>query len=167
MSLNCAEIKNMFVEKPRKEITTNHIENYDYCRLLYENAKRRKSFQNRNSNIYMKEERKFNDVYTFLRELEVEGAFEDDSSDTDYSDIYWTGRKTSGLGIGELMRARRQHRVHSSDNSDYSFWSLDASVTSGYGSGSGYAGVNSPMSDQLMSNYSDLLRIQSKYFYFY
>ena len=30
MSLNCAEIKNMFVEKPRKEITTNHIENYEF-----------------------------------------------------------------------------------------------------------------------------------------
>ena len=164
MSLNCAELKNLFMEKPKRDIANNHIENYDYCRLLYENAKRRKSLERRNSNID-KEERKFNDVYTFLRELEVEGAFADDESDTDYySDVYWTGRKSSGLGFGELIRARRQHRVHSSDNSDYSFWSLDGSVTSGYGSGSGY---NNSMSDPLMSNYSDLLRIQSKYFYFY
>ena len=38
MNLNCTEIKNIFEEKPRKG-RVNHLDDYEYVRLLYENAK--------------------------------------------------------------------------------------------------------------------------------
>lgn len=165
MSLNCAEIKGMFVES-KKKINKNHIEDYEYCRLLYENAKRRKRFDGRNYQHYTRSDstRKFANIHMFLKELETEGAFDNDAymSDSDYSEI-WCGRsegssRVSSLTNEELILARRKQKVHSSQNSDYSFWSLNSSIVSRSNS------FNNP---GLESNYTDLLRLQSRYFYVY
>ena len=151
--MNCVELKKkIFFEKPRKY---NHIEDYEYCKFLYENAKRRKSIEGRESIIY-EEESKFNNIHTFLRNIEKSGAFEYETNyayQEDYSEVYWKNSKGSG-NWDELLQARRQHRVHSSDNSDYSFWSLDAST-----------GSNQNNSLSETSNYTELLRLQSRYFY--
>lgn len=161
MSLNCTEIKNIFVEKQKKG-GASHLEDYEYCRLLYENAKgnaRRKSLE-RNSAEH-KQESKFNNIHLFLRELEDSGAFEEEeewgsssSGSGDYYDLCYSGGAASGLSYEELARARRQRRVHSSHNSDYSFWSLDTSRRSETADTAATEG-----------NYSDLLRLQSRYFY--
>ena len=163
MSLNCAEIKGKFVES-KKKLNKNHIEDYEYCRLLYENAKRRKSLEGRNHFNRSQDNRKFADIHIFLRELETEGAFDYDAYmlDSDYSEI-WCGRSrgpsgASSLNDEDLILARRKQKVHSSQNSDYSFWSLNSSVVSRSNS------FNNP---GLESNYTDLLRLQSRYFYMY
>ena len=165
MSLNCAEIRNLFTDKPKK-IAYNHLEDYDYCRLLYENAKRRKSLENNKTNV-SSEVAKFNDIHQFLLDMKVNGAFEEDyssgESDCDYSDVYWTQGRNNHLE--DILRLRRQNRVHSSDNSDYSFWSLDASAVSNRRTSNSFTNYNISMTEH--SNYSELLRVQSKYFYVY
>ena len=113
MSLNCTEIKNIFVEKQKKG-GASHLEDYEYCRLLYENAKgnaRRKSLE-RNSAEH-KQESKFNNIHLFLRELEDSGAFEEEeewgsssSASGDYYDLCYSGGAASGLSYEELARAR-------------------------------------------------------------
>ena len=160
MNLNCTEIKNMFEEKPRKG-RVNHLDDYEYVRLLYENAKgnaRRKSLE-RTSNVHS-EEKKFADIHMFLREMEVNGAFDNyayDSNGSEYSSLYSDPRRRSpGLSFDEFVAARQQRRVHSSTNSDYSFWSLNSSA----------AGTNESLAEPA-SNYSDLIRLQSRYFYVY
>ena len=160
MNLNCTEIKNMFEEKPRKG-RVNHLDDYEYVRLLYENAKgnaRRKSLE-RTSSVYS-EEKTFADIHMFLREMEGRGAFDNDSyhsNGSEYSSIYYDPlRRSPGLSFEEFVAARRQRRVHSSTNSDYSFWSLNSSA----------AGTNESTAEP-SSNYSDLIRLQSRHFYVY
>ena len=165
MSLNCIEIKNLFIED-RKKINENHIEDYEYCRLLYENAKRRKSIEGRGQNKLRRSEAKFVDIHGFLSEMEIEGAFDNDAyiSDSDYSEIWCDAgsrgsssfRRSSSVSDEELMEARRKKRVHSSHNSDYSFWSLNSTLQSPVSNTSTYE-----------SNYSHLIRMQSRYFYMY
>ena len=157
--MNCVELRNMFTEKPRKY---NHIEDYEYCKFLYENAKRRKSIEGSQSTIYA-EDGKFDNIHMFLRDMEKSGAFDYETNyayqEEDCSDVYW--RNSRGSSWDDLLRARRQHRVHSSDNSDYSFWSLDATGTSRRSSTGSYQ--NNSFSET--SNYTELLRLQSRYFY--
>ena len=150
----------MFEEKPRKG-RVNHLDDYEYVRLLYENAKgnaRRKSLE-RTSNVHS-EEKKFADIHLFLREMEDNGAFDNyayDFNGSEYSYHYSDSRRRSpGLSFDEFVAARQQRRVHSSTNSDYSFWSLNSSA----------AGTNESMGEPA-SNYSDLIRLQSRYFYVY
>ena len=99
----------------------------------------------------------------FLRDTEKSGAFDYEANyayqEEDYSDVCW--RNSRGSSWDDLLRARRQHRVHSSDNSDYSFWSLDATGTSRRSSTGSYQ--NNSFSET--SNYTELLRLQSRYFY--
>ena len=135
MSLNCTELRNMFEEKPRKG-RVNHLDDYEYCRLLYETAKgnaRRKSVERSKEEVVMmmkeEEENKYSDIRVFLREMEETGVIDqqpDSGSDFSfYSDprrlspeTLYSRRLSPGL-IEEFVAARRQQRVHSATNSDY------------------------------------------------
>ena len=183
MNLNCTEIKNIFEEKPKKG-RVNNLDDYDYVRLLYENAKgnaRRKSLE-KTSTVHSGE-KKFADIHMFLRDMEVNGAFDNDAayisyghSEKKFSDIHMflradinevfdsncseyssfysdRHRSSPGLNFDEFVAARRQQRVHSSTNSDYSFWSLNSSV----------AGARESLPEPSPS-YADLIRLQSRYY---
>ena len=185
MNLNCTEIRNLLEEKPKKG-RVNNLDDYDYVRLLYENAKgnaRRKVLE-KTSTVHLGE-KKFADIHMFLRDMEINGAFNNDASyssyghsegnknynvrmflraadndevldsnGSEYSSFYSNPHKSSpGLNFDEFVAARRQRRVHSSTNSDYSFWSLNSSVTSTR---------ESPTDSS--PNYADLIRLQSRYY---
>ena len=92
-----------------------------------------------------KDENKFEDIYMFLREMESEGVFEEVDSESE-SDYY----EHHPLDSWE-ERTRRQHQVYSAQNSDYSFWSLDD--------------WSSSFLSESVSQYSDLLRLQSRNLY--
>ena len=135
MSLNCTELLNMFEEKPRKG-RVNHLDDYEYCRLLYETAKgnaRRKSVERSKEEVVMmmkeEEENKYSDIRVFLREMEETGVIDQQpDSGSDFS-FYSDPRRFSPLSrrlpplspglIEEFVAARRQQRVHSATNSDY------------------------------------------------
>ena len=134
--MSCVELRNMFLEK-NKKIPYNHLEDYDYCKLLYENAKIKKHSEKKILKR-KKEENVFEDIYMFLREMESEGVFEEVEVESNYYEEYrWE------------ERTRQQHQIYSGQNSDYSFWSLDE---------------RSFLSDST-SQYSDLLRLQSRHLY--
>ena len=140
MSLNCTELRNMFEEKPRKG-RVNHLDDYEYCRLLYETAKgnaRRKSVERSKEEVMMmmkeEEENKYSDIRVFLREMEETGVI-DQQPNSDFSfysdprrlsptlpDFSFYSRRLSPLSPGlieDFVAARRQQRVHSATNSDY------------------------------------------------
>ena len=184
MNLNCTEIKNIFEEKPKKG-RVNNLDDYDYVRLLYENAKgnARRKILEKTSTVHHSGEKKFADIHMFLRDMEVNGVFDNDaayisyghsekkfsdihmflradinevfdSNGSEYSSFYSDPHKSSpGLNFDEFVAARRQQRVHSSTNSDYSFWSLNSSV----------AGTRESLAAP-SPNYADLIRLQSRYY---
>ena len=141
--MSCVELRNIFLDK-QKKIPYNHLEDYDYCKLLYENA-RNKKYSQKNARNGTKDENKFEDIYMFLREMESEGVFEEVDSESE-SDYY----EHHPLDSWE-ERTRRQHQVYSAQNSDYSFWSLDD--------------WSSSFLSESVSQYSDILRLQSRNLY--
>ena len=140
-NMSCVELRNIFLEK-RKKIPYNHLEDYDYCKLLYENARKKKSSQKKIQEV-RREDNRFEDIQMFLREMESEGVFEEVENESDYYEYYQ-------LSSWE-ERSRQQHQVYSGLNSDYSFWSLDDWSPSNL--------------SESISEYSDLLRFQSRYLY--
>ena len=131
----------MFLEK-NKKIPYNHLEDYDYVKLLYENAKIKK-YSEKKTPKRNKDENTFEDIYMFLREMESEGVFEEVDSESEMNEHH-------PLDSWE-ERTRRQHQVYSAQNSDYSFWSLDD--------------WSSSFLSESVSQYSDLLRLQSRNLY--
>ena len=136
IEMSCVELRNIFLEK-NKKIPYNHLEDYDYVKLLYENAKIKK-YSVKKTQKRTKDENIFEDINMFLREMESEGVFEEVETESDYYEDYrWE------------ERSRHQHHIYSGQNSDYSFWSLDD---------------QSFLSDST-SQYSDLLRLQARHLY--
>ena len=134
--MSYVELRNIFLEK-NKKIPYNHLEDYDYLKLLYENAKIKK-YSEKKTQKRNKDENTFENIYMFLREMESEGVFEEVEAESDYYEDYrWE------------ERTRQQHQIYSGQNSDYSFWSLDE---------------QSFLSDST-SHYSDLLRLQARHLY--
>ena len=185
MNLNCTEIRNLLEEKPKKG-RVNNLDDYDYVRLLYENAKgnARRKILEKTSTVHSGE-KKFANIHMFLRDMELNGAFNKDASyspygysegrkfsnihmylraadnkevfesnGSEYSSFYSGPHKSSpGLNFDEFVAARRQRRVHSSTNSDYSFWSLNSTVAS----------TRESLTES-GPNYADLIRLQSRYY---
>ena len=143
-NMSCVELRNIFMEK-KKKISNNHLEDYDYCKLLYENAKNKK-YSQRSNRSGSQEENRFENIYMFLRDMESGGAFQE--LETDSTNYYQSYQFNSWE-----ERSRRQHEVHSAQNSDYSFWSLDEFSSS------------SSFLSESTSQYSDLLRLQSRHLY--
>ena len=85
-NMSCVELRNIFLEK-RKKIPYNHLEDYDYCKLLYENARKKKSSQKRVQEG-RREDNRFEDIQMFLREMESEGVFEEVETESDYYEYY-------------------------------------------------------------------------------
>ena len=136
IEMSCVELRNMFLEK-NKKIPYNHLEDYDYVKLLYENAKIKK-YSEKKTPKRNKDENTFEDIYMFLREMESEGVFEEVEAENNYYEEYLWEERT-----------RHQHQIYSGQNSDYSFWSLDE---------------QSFLSESI-SQYSDLLRLQARHLY--
>ena len=70
ITMSCVELRNLFLEK-NKKIPYNHLEDYDYVKLLYENAKIKK-YSEKKTQKRNKDENTFENIYMFLREMESE-----------------------------------------------------------------------------------------------
>lgn len=124
----------------KKQVYKTTLDDYEYCKILYENARSRKKDS---TTQQAKCVSKFENVQSLLQDMVAErkcfdnGGYHED--DYDY--------------VGSFSK-----KIHSSKNSDYSFWSLDGaeSFTSSESESSSYGPTQM---------YSDLIRNQSKYFY--